>query len=66
MAKNNSKYSGRVPLKPLFRSDRQCNEKTLRYWQLASVVVNEGDEAYTTNLCQMCFNEHSQAKGKNH
>ena len=34
-----------VPLKPLFRCDKQCREKTLSYWQLASVVVNEGDEA---------------------
>ena len=47
-----------VPLKPLFRCDRQCSEKTPSYWQLASVVVNEGDEAYTTNLCQMCFDKH--------
>ena len=31
-----------VPLKPLFRCDKQCSEKTLSYWQLASVVVNEG------------------------
>ena len=41
-----------VPLKLLFRCDNQCSEKTLSYWQLASVVVNAGDEAYTTNLCQ--------------
>ena len=26
-------------------------------------MVNEGDEAYTTNLCQMCFNK-LQAKGE--
>ena len=51
-------------LKPLFRCDRQCSEKTLSYWQLASVVVNEGDEAYTTNLCQMCFNQHVTRAGK--
>ena len=38
-----------VPLKPLFRCDNQCSEKTLSHWQLASVVVNEGDEACTTN-----------------
>ena len=53
-----------VPLKPLFRCDNQRSEKTLSYWQLASVVVNEGDEAYTTNLCQNCFNRHLQAKGE--
>ena len=45
-----------VPQKPLFLCDNKCSEKTLSYWQLASVVVNEGDEAYTTNLCQKCFN----------
>ena len=27
-------------------------------------MVNEGDEAYTTNLCQKCFNKHQQAKGE--
>ena len=53
-----------VPLKPLFRCDKQCSEKTLSCWQLASVVVNEGDEAYTTNLCQKCFNKHLQAGGE--
>ena len=36
-----------VPLKPWFRCDNQCSEKTLSYWQLASVVLNEGDEACT-------------------
>ena len=51
-----------VPPKPLFRCDRQCSEKTLSCWQLASVVVNEGDEAFSTNLCQKCFNKHLQAK----
>ena len=53
-----------LPLKPLFRCDNQCSEKTLSHWQLPSVVVNEGDEAYTTNLCQKCFNKHLQAKGE--
>ena len=42
---------------------RQCSENTLSFWQLAS-VVDEGDEAYTTNLCQKCFNKHCQAKGE--
>ena len=27
-------------------------------------MVNEGDEAYTSNLCQKCFNKHVQAKGE--
>ena len=30
-----------VPLKPLFRCDKQCSEGTLSYWQLSSVVLND-------------------------
>ena len=41
--------------------DNQCSEKTLSHWQLASVVINEGEESYTTNLCQMCFNSSLKA-----
>ena len=55
---------GERPLKPLYRCDRQCSEKNLSNRQLASVVVNGGDEAYTTNLCQKCFYKHLQAKGE--
>ena len=53
-----------VPLKLLFRCDKQCSEKTLSCWQLVSVVADEGDEAKTTNLCQKCFNKLLQAKGE--
>ena len=53
-----------VPLKPLFRCDKQCSEKTLSHWQLALVVLNGGDEACTTYLCQKSFNKHLQAKGE--
>ena len=53
-----------VPQRPLFRCDNQCSENTLSYWQPAAVVVNVGDEANTTNLCQKCFNKHLQTKGR--
>ena len=53
-----------VSPKPLFRCDKQCSEEALSCWQLASVVLNEGDEAYATNLCQKCFNKHLQARGE--
>ena len=33
-----------VPQKPLFRCDNQCSEKILSFWQLASVVIKEGEE----------------------
>ena len=47
----------------LFRCDKQCSEKLLSDWQLASVVVHGGDEAYTTNLYQKCLDKSLQAKG---
>ena len=31
-----------VPQKLTFRCDNQCSEKTLSFWQLASVVIQEG------------------------
>ena len=53
-----------VPQKPLFRCDNQCSEKTLSFWQFASVVIKEGEESYTTNLCQQCYNKHLEEKGE--
>ena len=47
----------------MFRCDKQCSEKSPSYWQLASVVDNEGEEPCTTNLCQKCFNISLKAKG---
>ena len=38
--------------------------KPLSYWQLSSVVINEGKESYTTNLCQMCFDNFLKVKGE--
>ena len=32
-------------------------KKAVRYWQIASMVVEEGGEAHTINLCQQCYNE---------
>ena len=41
--------------------------KSLSYWQLAFKVVNEGDEAKTINLCQMCVSTNiCRQKEKNH
>ena len=53
-----------VPQKMMFRCDKQCSEKSLSYWQLASVVINEGEKPYTTNFCLMCFNNSLKAKGE--
>ena len=53
-----------VPRKLMFRCDNRCSERTLRFWQLGSVVVKEGEESYTTNVCQKCYNESPKAKKK--
>ena len=37
--------------------DNLGSEKAIRYQQFASVVVEEGGEARTVNLCQQCYNE---------
>ena len=55
-----------VPRKPMFRCDKQCSEKTLSFLQLASVVIQEGEESNTTNFCQKCYNDSLKAKGETH
>ena len=52
-----------VPPKPLFRCDNRCSEKQFSFWQFASVVIQEGEESYTTNLCQQCYNKSLVARG---
>ena len=37
--------------------DNRCSEKAIRYRQIASMVVEEGGESHTINLCQQCYNE---------
>ena len=46
---------------PLFRCDNQCSEKTLSFWQLASVVIKEGEESYAANLCHKFYNDSLKA-----
>ena len=38
--------------------------KALRYMQIASMVMEEGGEARTINLCQLCYNEKPVQQGK--
>ena len=49
-----------VPRGPMFLCDNRCSDKAPRFWQFASVVVEEGEESYTTNWCQQCCNKHDQ------
>ena len=39
-------------------------KKTLSFWQSASVVIREGEESYTANSNQNCYNESMKAKGE--
>ena len=52
-----------VPQRPLFRCDNRCSDKTLSFWQFASVVMKGCEESYTTNLCQQCSNKMLVARG---
>ena len=44
--------------------DNRCSEKAVRCWQFASVVVEDGGEARTVNLCQQCCNERRVQQGE--
>ena len=48
---------------PLFLLANRCSEKALSFWQFASVVIEEGEESYTTNLCQQRCNTILVAEG---
>ena len=47
----------------MFWCDNRCSDKALRFWQFASVVVEDGKESHTGNLCQQCYNESWTVKG---
>ena len=55
-----------VPQKLTFRCDNQGSEETISFWQLAPVVIREGEESYTTNFSQNCCNDSLKAKGEKH
>ena len=42
----------------------RCSDKALSFWQFVSVVVEEGEESNTANLCQQCYNKHLMVKGE--
>ena len=52
------------PRGSIYFCDNRCSEKAVRCWQFASVVVEEGGEAHTVNLCQQCCNEQMVQQGK--
>ena len=47
----------------MFWCDNRCSDKALRFWQFASVVVDDVMESYTVNVCQECENGRLTAQG---
>ena len=47
---------------PIYFCDNRCSE-AVKYWQIASVVVEEGGEAHTINLCLQCYIEQMVQQG---
>ena len=47
----------------MFWCDNRCSDEALRFWQFASIVVDDGVEVRTANLCQQCYNERLTAQG---
>ena len=47
----------------MFWCDNRCSDKTLIFWQFASVVVEDCKESCTANMCQQCYNESFAAEG---
>ena len=54
----------KVSARELKEQTYRCSEKAIRYWQIASMVAEEGGEAHTVNLCQQCHNEQMVQQGK--
>ena len=52
------------PQGSIYFCDNRFSAKAVRYWQFVSVVVEEGGEAHTINLCQQCYNEQMVQQGK--
>ena len=45
-----------IAQRPTCKCDN-CSDKALGYWQFAEVLVDDGEEVRTRNLCQQCCNE---------
>ena len=52
------------PRGPVYWCDNRCSEKAIRYWQIASIIDEEGGEAHTIILCQQGYNEKLAQQGK--
>ena len=51
-----------IPRRIMFWCDNRCRDKAFRFGQFASVVIHDGVESHTPNLCQQCYNENLVAQ----
>ena len=52
------------PREAIHWCENRCSDKAIRYWQIASMVLEGGGEARTVNLCQQWYNESLVQQGK--
>ena len=53
-----------IAQRPICKCDNHCSDKALGYWQSAEVLVDDGEEVRTRNLCQQCYNEELKEQGE--
>ena len=53
-----------IAQRPICKCDNHCSDKALGYWQSAEVLVDDGEEVRTRNLCQQCYNEERKEQGE--
>ena len=41
---------------PKLRCDRQCRKEGFKFYEIASIVVEDDGERHTLNLCVTCYN----------
>ena len=52
------------PREAHYMCDNRRSEKAIRHWQVASMVIAEGGEARTINVCKLCHNAKLVRQGK--
>ena len=52
------------PRGAIYWCDNRCSEKAIRYWQRASMVLEDGGEARTINVYKLCYSAKLEQQGK--
>ena len=54
----------REPQRALHLCDKKCREESIKLFQVAAIVTEEGRTAHTIDLCKECFNERRLKQGE--